>query len=233
VIGLLLIALSACAGQGRPVPSPAAGTTTIAGEAAVPSDDPTPGTGTGALTRTTAAGPAAAGPAVEPVEPAAEGKAPDQAAAQPQLVLEAAGLGVVVDDTRIDHLPFGTAASTVRGVVERLLGRLATRRRTDCGPGPRTSSVVEGFELLFHADRFVGWVDHGAPGRRLTSGDGIGVGVTVAALERSGTDVTVTRVEGGRQGQWTSGPGGLYGRATSVSPRGRVTLVSSGQACLD
>jgi hypothetical protein len=150
---------------------------------------------------------------------------------QAALLLEAGGLGVVLDDTRIEHLPFGTAAGTVRTAVTRLVGPLATKRRTDCEQGLRTSSTAGGLELLFRGSRFVGWTDTGTPGRHLTTGDGIGVGITVAALEDSGTGVTLERLPGGRV-EWTSGPGGLYGRTTSVAAAGRVTLVSSGETCL-
>jgi hypothetical protein len=91
---------------------------------------------------------------------------------------------------------------------------------------------VGGFELLFRGTRFVGWTDTGAKGRHLTTGDGIGVGVTVRTLLHSGTEVTIERFEGGPAGEWTSGPAGLYGRSTSVAPTGRVTVISSGENCL-
>jgi hypothetical protein len=166
-----------------------------------------------------------------PGDAAASEEVPDAApAGKPELILEAGGLGVAVDETRVEHLPFGTAAGTVRTVVTRLLGSLTTRVR-DCPQGSRTSSSTKGFQLLFDRGRFVGWLDSGTSGRRLTTGDGIGVGITVAALEHSGTEVTIRRVEGGTTAEWTSGPGGLDGRATSTSPRGRVTLVSSGETC--
>jgi hypothetical protein len=151
-------------------------------------------------------------------------------AGTPELMLEAGGLGIAVDETRVEHLPFGTAGGTVRTAVTRLLGPLTTSRRADCRQGPRASSRVRGFELLFDGDRFVGWTDSGTSGRHLTTGDGIGVAITVAALEHSGTQVTLRRLDGGTAA-WTSGPGGLDGRATSTSPRGRVTLVSSGETC--
>lgn len=161
---------------------------------------------------------------------AADEASRDGSAAQPVLLLEAGGLGIVLDETRVEHLPFGTAAGTVRTAVTRLLGPLTTGRRT-CPHGPRTVSSSTGFQLLFHGGRFVGWTDTGAPDRRLTTGDGIGVGITVGALRRSGTDVTVRRTAGGTGAEWSSGPGGLDGRATSASAHGRVTLVSSGETC--
>jgi hypothetical protein len=163
---------------------------------------------------------------------AASGEAPEpDPSAEPGLLLEAGGLGVILDDTRIEHLPFGTGSGTVRTAVTRLVGPLETERRTDCKQGVRTSSTVGGLELLFRGTRFVGWADTGTPGRHLTTGDGIGVGITVAALEDSGTDVTIDPLPGGG-GEWASGPGGLYGRTTSVATSGRVTLVASGETCL-
>jgi hypothetical protein len=219
---VLLTALVGCTG--------AAGTgASTAGDAASLG-----GTNSAAPAPLTLPSPAAEGPASEAVgtSAAASGEAaePDPMA-QPALLLEAGGLGVVLDDTRIEHLPFGTAAGTVRTAVTRLIGRLATQRRTDCEQGVRTSSTAGGLELLFRGDRFVGWTDTGTPGRRLTTGDGIGVGITVAALQDSGTDVTLDPLPGGG-GEWTSVPGGLYGRTTSVAATGRVTLVSSGETCL-
>jgi hypothetical protein len=181
--------------------------------------------------RAAGAGPDGAAADEAPLDGAAADEAPrDGAAAQPVLLLEAGGLGIVLGETRVEHLPFGTAAGTVRTTVTRLLGPLTTGRRT-CPHGPRTVSSSTGFQLLFHGGRFVGWTDAGARDRRLTTGDGIGVGITVGALRRSGTDVIVRRTAGGTGAEWSSGRGGLDGRATSVSAQGRVTLVSSGETC--
>jgi hypothetical protein len=229
-VSSLLIALAGCsgatAGTGASAPAAAAtdagntGVTAPAAQSPLPPATPAVGT--------SAAGDSGAG--TDDSGTAGEAPEPDPSA-QPVLLLEAGGLGVVLDDTRIEHLPFGTAASTVRTAVARLVGPATSRRRTDCEQGSRTSLSVGGLELLFGGTRFVGWTDTGTPGRRLTTGDGIGVGITVAALRDSGTDVTLDRRPGGG-GEWTSGPGGLYGRTTSVATTGRVTLVSSGETCL-
>ena len=220
---MLLTALAGCTGAAETGGSAAAGNAASVG-----------GTTSAAPAPLTLPSPAAEGPASEAVvtSTAAAGEAPEpDSTAEQALLLEAGGLGVVLDETRIEHLPFGTAAGTVRTVVTRLIGRLATTRRTDCEQGLRTSSAAGGLELLFRGDRFVGWTDTGTPGRRLTTGDGIRVGITVAALQDSGTDVTLDPLPGGG-GEWTSVPGGLYGRTTSVAATGRVTLVSSGETCL-
>lgn len=223
-MGLSLTALVGCAGGAADTRS-TADTTSASAAGGTAASASVPG------------GPSPASPPSTPVltpSPGGDGAAgdeapPDAPAAQPTLLLEAGGLGVVLDETRVEHLPFGTAATQVRAVVARLLGRLTTSR-AECAQGARTVSSVRGFQLLFRGSRFVGWADAGARGRRLTTGDGIGVGITIDALEHSGTDVRVGRADGGTAA-WTSGPGGLDGRATSASPRGRVTLVSSGETC--
>jgi hypothetical protein len=218
----LLVALTGCTAATAGAGASPSGSTAGDAERAIP----TASTGPPPLTLT----PVTNGASPEAGENA-DGGAASGEAAEPELLLEAGGLGVVVDDTRIEHLPFGTRSGTVRTAVARLLGPLKTTRRSDCEQGMRTSSTVGGLELLFRGGRFIGWTDTGTPGRRLTTGDGIGVGITVAALEDSGTDVTVHPLPGGG-GEWTSGPGGLYGRTTSVATSGHVTLVSSGETCL-
>jgi hypothetical protein len=232
VTGSLLLALAACAGQAARTSS-----TDTASAAATQSD--AAGTGSAAASSSLVASAPTAVPTLSAspaVSPGAAGEAPSEPPeggdSTPQLILEAGGLGVVEDETRIEHLPFGTPASTIRNVVTHLVGPLTTTRRTDCGQGARTSSTVRGFELLFRGSSFVGWTDTGAKGRHLTTGDGIGVGVTVRSLLHSGTNVTIQRLQGGSEGEWSSRPAGLYGRSTSVAPTGRVTLVSSGETCV-
>src|SRR3954452_13919798 len=80
----------------------------------------------------------------------ASGEAPEpDPATAPALLLEAGGLGVVLDDTRIEHLPFGTRAGTVRTAVTRLVGPLATKRLTDCEQAEGTSAPDGRPELPF------------------------------------------------------------------------------------
>jgi hypothetical protein len=77
------------------------------------------------------------------------------------LLLEAGGLGVVLDDTRIEHLPFGTTASTVRRVVTRLVGAPVTAAPDRLRAGPPGELRRRWLELLFRGTRFVGWTDTG------------------------------------------------------------------------
>jgi hypothetical protein len=234
VIASLLLALPGCsgatAGTAASLAGGAAEGTGAPGASASTASSASSGAASGAAPDAAGTSAADAGATADGGADAGEAPEPDPAS-EPALLLEAGGLGVVVDDTRIEHLPFGTGAGTVRTAVTRLVGPLTTKRRTDCEQGARTSSTAGGLELLFRGTRFVGWMDTGTPGRRLTTGDGIGVGITVATLEDSGTVVTLDPHPGGG-GEWTSGPGGLYGRTTSVTASGRVTLVASGETCL-
>ena len=205
--------LGACAGGGTsPATAPAGATLAEVspGPSPVGSVGTPPAT---AILGSTGSTPSGSG---APMATAAEGEgdASDEDPAQdlPGLVLEAGGLGVITADTHITHLDFGTSAKRVRSTVAHLVGPLVTRRRT-CAGAARTVSTRHGFTLVAAGDRFVGWVDRGAPDRHLSTADGIAVGITVADLVAGGTEVTVHRAASGAV-TWTSGPDGLSGRAS-------------------
>jgi hypothetical protein len=238
VIVPILVALGACAGGGT---APGSATTPpTLGEVNTGSPASAAPTSTGGGSPTpSGARPAAAVLGTAPSTPGAplataasgEGDASDEDPGQdlPGLVLEAGGLGVITADTHITHLDFGTSAKRVRATVARLVGPLASHRRT-CAGAARTVSTNHGFSVVAAGDRFVGWVDRGAPDRHLSTADGVAVGISLADLVDGGTQVTVHRAASGTV-TWTSGPDGLSGRATGPAPAGRVTVVSSGQAC--
>jgi len=79
------------------------------------------------------------------------------------------------------------------------------RATPDCGAEVVTRQY-DGLFLLLDGDRFVGWVT-GTPG--LTTGDGIGVGATLADLRAAYPDLTVT--EGSVGAEWSSGDDDLSG----------------------
>jgi hypothetical protein len=144
-------------------------------------------------------------------------------------VLQPDGVGVAVGDATIRQLPFaGTPAARVRTAVAAALGPLTLTRLPECGQGARTSAGRQGFSLLLDGARFVGWTDQGAPGRRLTTADGIGVGSTLAALRRSLGTVEVTA--GSLGAEWTAA-GGLSGVLDGTSAGSRVTVISAGETC--
>jgi hypothetical protein len=245
VIVPLLFVLAACAGGGTtPAGAPAAATLAEANtgsaspaapataDATTPSPSGTPAAGA-LLGGTPGSSPGTSSGASAPLATAAAGEGDasgeDPGEDLPGLVLEAGGLGVITADTHITHLGFGTSAKRVRATVARLVGPLASRRRT-CGGAARTVSTTHGFSVVAAGDRFVGWIDHGSAGRHLSTADGVAVGMSVAELLGGGTEITVHRAASGTV-TWTSGPDGLSGRATGPAPDGRVTTVSSGQVC--
>jgi hypothetical protein len=128
----------------------------------------------------------------------------------------------------VRHLPFGTPADVVRAGVARALGPLTTTTLPDCGQGPRTASTVRGFTVLVDGTRFVGWTDQGAPGRHLSTMNGVGVGSTLTQLRGELTDVRVERTTLGIE--WLSASG-LHGLLTSAAAAGRVTVVYGGEVC--
>lgn len=147
---------------------------------------------------------------------------------RPVIVLESGGLGFLTGRSSIRQVPFGTNAATARQAVTTALGPLTVTALPDCGQGPRTGAARAGFSLLLDGRRFVGWTDQGAPGRRLTTADGLGIGSTLAQLRRSLGTVTVTR--GTLGPEWTSGRG-LSGLLDGTRPTSRVTVIDSGETC--
>ncbi len=147
----------------------------------------------------------------------------------PVLVLAADGLGVQVGEASIRRLSFPDApAARVRAAVTAALGPLTVAELPECGQGPRSGASRQRFSLLFDGDRFVGWTDEGAAGRRLTTADGIGVGSTLADLRRSLGAVDVA--PGSLGTEWTA-PGGLSGVLDGGRPTSKVTVISAGETC--
>jgi len=154
--------------------------------------------------------------------------APTRTATRPVLVLEPDGLGVLAGTSAIRRFPFGSPARAVRTAVTAALGPLRTTDLPECGQGPRVGSDRQRFSLLFDGDRFVGWTDLGAPGRRLSTADGLRVGSTRAQLRSSLGTLTVT--DGSLGTEWNS-PGGLFGLLDGERPTSRVTAISAGETC--
>jgi hypothetical protein len=85
-----------------------------------------------------------------PVPPARQGVS---------FVPDANGLGVQGRATRID---FGRSPKGVIPVLEREVGRGADMALTGCPAGVVRRVDYDGLELLFTAERFVGWRQEGA-----------------------------------------------------------------------
>lgn len=143
-----------------------------------------------------------------------------------RVALRPDGLGFTDGGPSSSSLAFGSDAATVKDVLDRALGAGGELETPDCGPG--TSTVQ--YELLFlrlQDGRFVGWTT-GSPG--LTTGDGIGVGSTLAQLRDSFAQVTVTESTVGTE--WTTGEGGVYGFLDGTAETSRVDSLSGGTTCV-
>lgn len=146
------------------------------------------------------------------------------------LVLEPDGLGVLVGGSSIRHLPFETTtAAQATTAVEASVGGGKAQDLPECGQGPRRSYSVKGFDLLLDGTRFVGWSDRGAPGRVLTTGDGIGVGITLARLRQLRPNVQVTEDTVGPE--FGAEPTGVSGFLDGTAPASRVTTLYAGETC--
>jgi hypothetical protein len=139
------------------------------------------------------------------------------------------GLGAAVGSASIRQLPFrSTDLTSVRTVLASTIGTPRRLENPECGQGPRTSLDVKGFTALFAGSRFVGWSDDGRTGHKLTTGDGLGVGSTLAQVRSSLGQVTVTTDSLGPE--FTSS-GGLSGLLSGTAPSSTVTLLYAGESC--
>ncbi len=142
-----------------------------------------------------------------------------------RVVLRPDGLGFTGGGSSTSALPFGTVDATVRSAVDRALGEGGELPTPDCGPGSSTVQHENLFLLLQNGD-FVGWRT-GSPG--LTTGDGIGVGSTLADLRAALPGVTVT--EGTLGPEWLT-KGGLAGFLDGTDESSLVNSLGAGVQCL-
>ncbi len=144
-----------------------------------------------------------------------------------RVVLRPDGLGFTDGGSSSSSLAFGSDADTVKAAVDRALGQGGDFATPDCGADVVTRQY-DGLFLLLDGDRFVGWVT-GSPG--LTTGDGIGVGATLAELRAAYPDLSVRESTLGVE--WAAaGDGGVFGFLEGSAETSRTTTVLAGQACL-
>jgi hypothetical protein len=146
------------------------------------------------------------------------------------LVLEPDGIGLLVGASSIRHLPFETTtAAQAMSALDLTLGKGKAQDLPDCGQGPRRSYLTEGFQLLFDGTKFVGWFDGGAPGRTLTSADGVGIGITLDRLKALRPHVQV--IEDTLGPEFGEEPTGISGFLNGTASTSRVTKVYAGESC--
>ena len=174
--------------------------------------------------------PATPGPGPSAPPSAGATRTPEPAGPPPagpvQVVLRPDGLGLTDGGSGSSSLAFGTDAASVRAVLDRALGAGGERPTPDCGPGSSTVQH-ENLFLLLQDGRFVGWVT-GSPG--LTTGDGLGVGSTLADLQASFGRLEITEDTVGVE--WNTGEGGLVGFLDGRAPTSVVTSMAAGVRCI-
>ncbi|MCU1593123.1 MAG: hypothetical protein JWO12_515 [Frankiales bacterium] len=146
----------------------------------------------------------------------------------PVLVLEPDGLGYLVGSSSVRHLVFHSLSrEEIVQVVTRILGTGKTAELPDCGQGPRSSWQAKGLSLLFDGTKWLGWTDQGPAGR--TAVNGVGVGVTRAFLDKSGTAFSYSHTSLGTE---FLASGDAYGGILSGPlPTSKVTTMYAGETC--
>ena len=114
------------------------------------------------------------------------------------VVLNPEGLGFTTADSgSVTRLDFGSDPALVIDAVGRSLGDPVEEGSNDeCAPGPTDFARWDEVHLFFDDSGFVGWSVNGPP---LTTGDGIGVGSTLAEFEAAYGDVTVEETSLGQE----------------------------------
>ena len=166
--------------------------------------------------------------ATSPAPPEAPSSAPvpsTEAPAAPLVVLRPDGLGFAAGSAS-SSLAFGVDGATVRAAVDRALGAGGELATPDCGEG--SSSVqYEGLFLLLQDGTFVGWTT-GSPG--LTTGDGVGVGTSLADLRAALPALELS--EGTVGVEFSTAEGGLAGFLDGDDDSSRVTSLGAGTRCV-
>lgn len=127
------------------------------------------------------------------------------------------------------HITFGTPQFEATQSVDTALGNFTGQAENpECGAGPLTSfDYTGGLTLYFQNKRFAGWELDGEGG--LTTANGIGIGMTRAALEKAGSVVAMA-AESSIGHEFTAGD--LSGLLSDLGATGRVTSLWAGTTCI-
>jgi len=217
---------AACTGSSSSVSSSDAGS---ASATTSPTDAAT-GSAPSSAPATSAAATTSSAAATSVAPPSPTPRATATTAVHPVMVLEPDGIGFLVGDASIRHLRFGEADATAvsSALTASLAGPLTVNNLPECGQGPRKSLQRAGFSALLDGTKFVGWTDQGAPGRHLTTANGIGIGSTLGAVKAAMTGVTTANDTLGPEFFSTSSFGGMLTGLTSSST---VKLTYAGETC--
>lgn len=160
--------------------------------------------------------------------PTAPAPTPSASPAPLRLVLQPGGFGYTRGEAGTGRVEFGASRAAVTDVLTRALGPGTTSPLPDCG----AHIVIEshaGLSAYFDGTRWVGW-SLGAVTPALRTGDGVGVGSTLAALRASIAGVRVTT--GSLGVEWVApGDAALSGGLDGTSAASRVTRIAAGVTC--
>lgn len=150
--------------------------------------------------------------------------------AVPALNLAPDELTLVLENGSARHVTFGMDKATATQMITAALGNpIEQDTNQDCGAGKLDyAGFRQGLSLYFQDGKFAGWDLDGRENGKFTTANGIGIGMTRAALEDSGTEVSVEESSIGQE--FTAGD--LSGLLSSAAPSGKVTNLWAGVTCI-
>lgn len=161
--------------------------------------------------------------------PPASEQAPAAGNAELRLALDGAGLRVFNSSSGSARaIEFGTRKTEFLDLLEKVVGQAAVKQgnNEDCGATNATWS--NGLVTWFQNDQFVGWSISQDQPSPLRTANGIGLEMTRAELENSGTVVQVAESTIGTE----FSAGNVAGLLSSSNTDGVVSNMWAGQVCI-
>lgn len=148
----------------------------------------------------------------------------------PKIALDPEGLRWVLPNGSTRALPFGTPQAELIASLERVRGPAGQGTNESCGAGPvQYAHWPDGLSLVFQAGKFAGWGVDGRADGAITTMDGVGPGMTRAALnEARGPTLQVRQSSLGTE----FSTGGLYGVLDGTAATARITDMWTGTSCV-
>ncbi|WP_066797031.1 hypothetical protein [Sphingomonas soli] len=139
-------------------------------------------------------------------------------------------LTLVTESGSARHIPFGMERATALHMISAALGSpIEQDSNQDCGGGKLDYAAFrQGLSLYFQDGKFAGWNLDGRENGKFTTANGIGIGMTRAALEDSGSEVTVEESTIGLEFM----TGDMSGLLSAPGPGGKVTNLWAGVNCI-
>ena len=142
---------------------------------------------------------------------------------QGTLLLRGDGLALRTP-TGTTMIPFGSGTSVVVPALAASVGEPGPMA-AECGQGERATLGVDGFDVLFDGDRFVGWDESSGA---LATEEGLALGSTRAQVQAALPDASFTTSTLGPEFSSSSGLGGVLDGEASTS---LVLGLTGGESC--